>query len=106
MLSFPDKEYYHPLDDEDLPVLYGNLTPENKNKPLLSYMSTNAKFPKVILPYPISIFASELRKSITMIYQMLVDESILGFMTLINPPMEDPFVRFDYCHFLSGMMDA
>jgi len=83
------------------------------NKHVLSYMSTNAKLPKGLPPYPISIFSPTLRKDISMIYQILgyesdqmVDETIMGFMTMITPPTEDLLVRFDYCQYFSDMMDT
>jgi len=36
----------------------------------------------------------------------MVDKTILGFMEMITPPEEKPFISFNYYTFLSNMMDA
>jgi len=113
MLNFHDVENSYPLGDDDFPVQYEKLPIENTNKLILRYMDFNTKFPKGLRPYPNSIFSRDLRKGISMMCQILdyenyqmVDHTILGFMALITPPIEEQFVIFDYYTFLSYVIDA
>jgi len=87
MLSFPNPKGFHLVDDDDLPTRYDNIASENKNMLLLSYMNTNAKLPKGLLPYYSFVFLNAFRKGIAIICQilgyendMMEDDTILGLM--------------------------
>ena len=58
-------------------------------------------------PYKSNIFHEISKQSITMLclilsydYDRIVDEDILGFMSYIFPPSENPLTKFHYSQFL------
>jgi len=90
---------------------YQGMSDDLKNILLSQHETEGSQLPTRPPPYLVAFLASSSKVAVSMMTQVLgkkadamLDEGLLGFLTSFFPPVEGPFLKFNYAQFLSDAM--